>query len=158
MQVRLLGGFAVEVHGRAVEDKGWRLRKAKTLVKMLALAEGHRLHREQAIAVLWPDRAPAAAANNLHQVLHVARRQLNGGDGAPSCLRLDDDVLSLGSETRLWIDVDAFRHEAVAALRRGDGSRAQAALELYRGTLLPEDLYADWTEPSRGELERLHGE
>ena len=39
------GGFSVTVNGEPVPDR-WRLRKAKTLVKLLALAPGHRLHRE----------------------------------------------------------------------------------------------------------------
>ena len=38
-----------------VAADAWRLRKAKTLVKLLALARGHRLHREALTAVLWPD-------------------------------------------------------------------------------------------------------
>lgn len=158
VHVHLLGGFGVDIDDRAVPDDAWRLRKAKTLVKLLALAEGHRLHREQAIQLLWPDRAPAAAANNLHQVLHVARRQLDRGDGGARHLRLDDDVLTLGGEGALLIDVDVFRREAMAALRSGDQESARAALELYRGQLLPEDLYEEWTEPTRGELERLRGE
>ena len=37
VHVSLLGGFAVTVAGEPVEDR-WRLRKAKTLVKLLALA------------------------------------------------------------------------------------------------------------------------
>jgi len=43
---------------------------------VLALSPGHRLHREQAMALLWPDLAPKAALNNLHYALHVARRTL----------------------------------------------------------------------------------
>ena len=148
----------MEVGDQEVPDRAWRLRKAKTLVKLLVLAPQHRLHREQVIGVLWPDRAPAAAANNLHQVLHVARRQLAGGDAAGGRLRLDDDVLTLCSDEPLWIDVEAFRDQAVAALRSGDPAAARSALELYRGQLLPEDLYEEWTEPARGELERLRKE
>ena len=52
----LLGGFAAEAGGSPVPDSAWRLRKARELVKLLALADGHRLHREQAMDVLWPDR------------------------------------------------------------------------------------------------------
>jgi predicted ATPase len=158
VRVHLLGAFAVAVDDRPVPESAWRLRKARTLVKLLALAPGHRLHREQVIAVLWPDRPPAAAANNLHQVLHVARRQLDGGDTGRRCLRLEDDVLSLSAEEQLWIDAEAFRGEAVAALRSGDAQQAGAALELYTGTLLPEDLYEDWTEPARAELAGLQEE
>ena len=146
----MLGGFALSVDGQAVAGGSWRLRKARTLVKLLALAPGHRLHREQAIEVLWPDRPPDAAANNLHQALHVARRRLGGGEPRP--LRLADDAIVLGD---VWIDVDAFRTQAGEALRAGEPARARAALALYRGPLLPEDLYEEWTEPHRAELERL---
>ena len=45
LQVALLGGFSVRVGSRAVPGS-WRLRKSKTLVKLLALAEGHRAHRD----------------------------------------------------------------------------------------------------------------
>jgi predicted ATPase len=158
VRIHLLGAFAVAVDDQIVPDGAWRLRKAKTLVKLLALAPGHRLHREQVIAVLWPERAPEAAANNLHQVLHVARRQLDGGAGGRRCLRLEDDVLSLCADEELWIDAEAFRREAVAALRTRDAERAAAALELYPGPLLPEDLYEPWTEPVRAELDGLRGE
>ena len=48
--------------------------KSKTLVKLLALADGHRAHRDVIAGVLWPGLGPAAAANNLHQALHAARR------------------------------------------------------------------------------------
>jgi len=34
------------------------------LIKLLALARGHRLHREQAMEYLWPGLDPEAAANN----------------------------------------------------------------------------------------------
>ena len=45
VRVRLLGGFGVVVGSRTVEEGSWRLRKAGTLVKLLALAPRHRLHR-----------------------------------------------------------------------------------------------------------------
>jgi hypothetical protein len=78
VSVSLLGGFAATVDGVPVPATAWRLKKARELVKLLALAPGHRLHREQAMDLLWRDRAPAAAANNLHQAVYVARRALNG--------------------------------------------------------------------------------
>jgi hypothetical protein len=39
VHISLLGGFAITVSCEPVEDR-WRLRKAKTLVKLLALAPG----------------------------------------------------------------------------------------------------------------------
>ncbi|MFL6238561.1 MAG: BBE domain-containing protein [Actinomycetes bacterium] len=40
VRVSLLGGFAVSSDGAPIDER-WRLRKAKTLVKLLALAPGH---------------------------------------------------------------------------------------------------------------------
>ena len=76
MRVWLLGGFRVSVRSRVVRDDSWRLRKAASLVKLLALAPDHRLHREQVMELLWPDSGRRAASNNLRQTLHAARRTL----------------------------------------------------------------------------------
>src|SRR3954451_20259996 len=108
VNVTLLGGFAVAVDGAAVPDSAWRLKKGRELVKLLALAHGRRLHREQAMDVLWPDLAPAAASNNLHQAVHAARRALGA-----HAIDLRDEVLTLSAE----IDVDAFVSAATEARR-----------------------------------------
>ncbi|HEY4278808.1 MAG TPA: BTAD domain-containing putative transcriptional regulator [Conexibacter sp.] len=79
LEIQLLGGFAVSVGGRPVAEQAWRLRRAKSLVKLLALAPERRLHREQATELLWPGREPAA--NALHQVLYTARRAVAGDGG-----------------------------------------------------------------------------
>ncbi len=81
LRLRLLGGFGVTVGNRAVPESAWRLRKAKSLLKLLALAPDRRLHRERAAELLWPDRAADSAANNLHQALYVARRALEARGG-----------------------------------------------------------------------------
>src|SRR5215217_3533090 len=74
LRVRLLGGFQVSVGLRTVKESEWRLRKAASLVKLLALAPNHRLHREEAMDLLWPKLRSKAAANNLRYSLHNARR------------------------------------------------------------------------------------
>jgi DNA-binding SARP family transcriptional activator len=86
LSVSLLGGFHVRVGPRLVHDSDWRLRKTKNLIKLLALAPGHRLHREQVMELLWPDQDPEAAANNLHKAIYMARRALESGlsPAAPS--------------------------------------------------------------------------
>ena len=74
--VWLLGRFEVSIGSRVIREDEWRLRKAASLIKLLALAPGHRLHRELVMDLLWPELSPKAAANNLHRTLHVARRTL----------------------------------------------------------------------------------
>jgi DNA-binding response OmpR family regulator len=55
VRIRLLGGFEVMVGARTIQEDAWRLRKAANLIKLLALASGNRLHREQIMYTLWPN-------------------------------------------------------------------------------------------------------
>jgi DNA-binding SARP family transcriptional activator len=47
------------------------VRKVKSLVKVLALAPHHRLHREHVIDRWWPDMGSEDEANNLHKVFYI---------------------------------------------------------------------------------------
>ena len=149
VRVTLLGGFGAAVDGVSVPETAWRLKKARELVKLLALAAGHRLHREQAMDALWRDLAPAAAANNLHQALHVARRALH-----PAAIELRNEILTLSAE----IDLDRFELAAADARLLKTPAAYRAALAIYAGELLPENRYDDWVEPRRAELESLVAE
>jgi len=147
--VNLLGGFAADVSGAPVAESAWRLKKARELVKLLALAPGHRLHREQAMDLLWGDREPAAAANNLNQAVYVARRALDAGS-----IEARDEVLLLVAD----IDVDRFAVAAADARHTRTPGAYRAALALYGGELLPENRYDDWAAERRDELAELAGE
>ena len=46
VRVWLLGDFRVSAGSRTIHQEAWRLRKAAALVKLLALAPDHRMHRE----------------------------------------------------------------------------------------------------------------
>src|SRR5947209_7196785 len=147
--LQLLGGFDAAVDGDPVPEEAWRLKKARELVKLLALAPGHRVHREQAMDVLWRDRGPDAAANNLNQAVHVARRALDAG-----ALEVHDGMLRLAAD----IDVDRLEHAANDARRTRRSSAYRAALAIYTGELLPENPYDDWASQRRDELSELFEE
>ena len=123
--VRLFGGFRVEVDGRAVAADAWRHRRGADLVKLLALAPQHRLHRDQVMERLWPDLEPKAAGANLRKAVHYARRALGGKES----IRTEGELVALWPEGRLEVDADH--------------AEAQTA------ELLPEDPYTDWIEPHR---------
>ncbi len=150
LRISLLGGFSAAAGESVVNEGAWRLRKSKSLVKLLALAPEHRLHRERASELLWPDRDPAAAANNLHQALFVARRALEtaGLDGAAAIELRDDALLLVDAE----VDVEKFEDAAGEARGSGDKALCQSAVELYTGELLPEDRYEDWCSARRESL------
>jgi DNA-binding SARP family transcriptional activator len=136
VRVRLLGGFWVAVGSRTIEEDAWRLRKASALVKLLALAPGRRLHREQLMNLLWPELGKKAASNNLRHTFHTARTILNPTEGS-RYLASEEESLALCSRGDVWVDVDAFEEAAVSACRSRDPAVYRAALDLYGGELLP---------------------
>jgi predicted ATPase/DNA-binding SARP family transcriptional activator len=151
-----LGSFSVWAGGEKIDNEPWRSRRARSLVKLLALAEGHRMHRDQAAEMLWPDADRAASANNFHQTLFTARQALEPGKAV--CLRLEDGFISLsdGSGQPPWVDVEQFEAAAQAAKDGSDPAACQAALDLYAGDLLPEDRYAEWTQQPREHLRQVY--
>src|SRR5918993_3547969 len=171
LRLWLLGGFRVCVGPHTVREGAWQLKKAASLVKLLALAPSHHLHRERAMDLLWPDQGRRAAANNLSQALHAARLALRPDDakGASGYLASQDEQLLLCPGAELWVDVEAFEEAAATARRSRDAAAFRAALNLYAGELLPRDPYEEWAEvPREGlrqsflslleELARLHEE
>ncbi len=156
MRVELLGGFRIRVDRQVVGQDAWRLRKAAALVKLLALAPGYRLQREQVLEHLWSDRNPKAAANNFRQALYVARKVL-GADEGGRYLKLQGGQLALCPEERLWVDAKAFEAAAGSARRSAREPAAfRAAINLYAGDLLPEDRYEEWTMDRREALKNTY--
>jgi DNA-binding SARP family transcriptional activator len=149
-----LGGFSVSVVSRTIAQNGWRLRKAATLVKLLALAPGHRMHREQTMDLLWPESGRRAASNNLRTALHTARKVLDQEAGS-HYLASEVESLVLCSEGNLWVDVDGFEEIANTARRSQDPVAYRAAIALYAGELLLDDRYQARAE-GRREVLRLY--
>ena len=151
VDITLLGGFSVLVAGVHVPHGAWRRRTASGLVKLLALSEGHALHREQVVDLLWPDLSPEAAMPRLHQAAHYARSALGLRHGVV----LRRDRVMLLPETEVRVDAVEFRRRAERALSDGTPAAAEDVLADHEGELLPEDLYADWVTPHRETLGAL---
>lgn len=150
----LLGRFEVRSGDRLIIDQSWPRRKAKALLKLLALNRGRWLHREQILDTLWPDLEPAAADHNLRQNLHYLR-QAFADHGLPLPVETADRA-TLALSACAATDVDAFRESAQAARRvRTDPDLYEQALVFYFGDLAPEDIYEQWTESDREELKTL---
>lgn len=161
--IHLLGRFRVLVDGVLIEDARWGRRKSKTLVKLLALQplrHGFRqMHREELIALLWPDLEPEPAFNNFNKALHAARRSLEPSltaGRASRFLQTRDQLVQLAGEVS--VDVSAFELSAEDAIRTADRAKLESALRLYEGDLLPEDLYEDWTAVQREHLRSIKGQ
>ncbi len=147
--IRMLGGFDVECSGHAVTLPPGRPLSA---VQMLAVSGG-RLHAEVLSEQLWPGADAAAARNRLRNLLSRIRRAADG------LVERDGESIRLSPAT--IVDADRFAVQADAALTSGEGDRraaglAQAAVELYRGELLPDEPYAEWTFAARERLAARH--
>jgi DNA-binding SARP family transcriptional activator len=161
LEIRLLGPFRITVDGRAVEARCWSRRKPKLLVKLLALQPHQQLHREQAMELLWPDSDLEAASNNLHKAIHMARHALEPElqPAADSHFILTQgQQIVLHAPKKLWVDVEAFEQAATEALTGEDIEAYEAALALYGGDLLAEDIYEDWATRRREQLRGAYQE
>lgn len=145
----------MSIGSRGIEASRWRVKKAATLVKLLAIAPGHRLHREQVTNVLWPHLGTKSASNNLYRVLHSTRALLEAApaDAPFRHPALQGDTLALCPDGLLWTDVEAFE-EAAIARRSREPAAYRAAVELYASDLLPEDRYEEWAQERRQALRK----
>ena len=133
LDVRVLGGFAVEVDSRQVPPDAWEHGRATQLIKLLSLAPGHRLERDQVVEALWPHLDADAGASNLHKAASYARKAL--GDRDAVVLRGGRVELAPSAE----VSTDLERFEA------GDAG-------VEAGELLPDDPYEAWTVEPRERL------
>ena len=155
IRIELLGGFALHVGDRlAVTGPGGR-RDPVRLAEYLALAAGRRAHRDMVTDALWPDVAADAVSNRLHKAAHYLRHAI----GLAGSVTLSGDTVALLPERAVRVEVDVERFEELArraldeAVPAGDRSTAaDQALELYRGELLPHELYEDWAFHTRQRL------
>lgn len=110
IHITLLGRFAVTVRGNPVDEASWKRRHAAAVVKVLALAPGRRLHREQVIDRVRPTDTIAEAVPKLHKAAHFARRAI----GVPDAVVLRGDQVSMcpGSS----VTVDAVRFEDLVCI------------------------------------------
>jgi DNA-binding SARP family transcriptional activator len=140
-RVTVLGGFGVEVNGRAVPASAWH-HESDRLVKLLSLEPSHRLAASRATARLWPRLDARAANKKLAHAVKAACKAIGDRSG----VTLDAD------QVQLWpagsLDVDLLRFE-VAARRAASQRGSREAVDLYPGELLPDDHGEPWTEPAR---------
>jgi DNA-binding SARP family transcriptional activator len=152
VDVMLLGGFRTIVDGVEVASDAWSQRRARDLVKLLALAPRRRMHREQVIDALWPELPVSAGGANLRKAVHFARRALGWEDA----ITIIEGMVELAPDATVTVDSETFEREALSAQRSGDTGRFAKAAELYSGELLPEDRYEPWAEEARAELHRRY--
>lgn len=161
LTVYLLGTFRVVADGREVRDEEWQRRKARSLVKLLALQPQRRMHREQLIEALYPELEPEQGGSNLHRMVHLARRALEPGlaRGAQSrFIQVREGHVSLEAPGGVATDLEEFERRAADAFKSRSLAACEAALALYAGELLADDPYEDWARARREQAAALYHE
>ncbi|MGH9115167.1 MAG: AfsR/SARP family transcriptional regulator, partial [Acidimicrobiales bacterium] len=160
LRLRCLGGFALEIGGRTVDEAAAKPME-RSLLHLLALKAGAAAHREELVESLWPEAEPDAGVHRLQVAVSSLRRLLGPG---PECVgylvaREGDSyrlALPPGSDVDLWRLAQGVRR-AVAARAIGDTAYEEAclaeAVAAYGGPLLPGDGPADWVVGPRGSLQ-----
>ncbi|HWW54422.1 MAG TPA: BTAD domain-containing putative transcriptional regulator, partial [Acidimicrobiales bacterium] len=150
LRVRLLGGLDVE----GVDPAALGSRKARTLLKVLALGRGRPVTIDALVDCLWPQEPPGRPAEQVRVLVSRLRNVL----GAERLVRSDAGyALALD-----WLDIDALKELVEEAGRRSaSGSfglaraASSAAVALGRGPLLPDEPDAPWAEADRAAAGRL---
>lgn len=157
LRMSLLGRFEVRAGEDVIIDEAWHHRNAKALLKLLAVQRDRSLHREQVLDAFWSDLNPSAAAANLRKILFDLRAEFTARQLRAQVVKVADELVVLSPEVSL--DIDEFR--ACARSARSAKNRLdlyEEAISLYKGDLLIEDRYAEWTEVPRRELRDLHND
>ncbi|MFT4265051.1 MAG: BTAD domain-containing putative transcriptional regulator, partial [Nocardioides sp.] len=160
VSVHVLGAFALVVDGVAVPLASWPSRKARDVLRVLAVRGEEGVSRAGLAALIWPD--ADNVGNRLSVALSHVRAVLDPGR------RLGPDHYVVADRERVRLDlrhldvdvVDARRtaHRALDAARTGDPHAVpllEAAAALHSGEVCEDDPYAEWAMPARDELEGL---
>ena len=154
IEIQILGGFLVAVDRVAIAPNLWRRDRAAALVKLLAVNPQHRMHREQVMDLFWPEADSEVAGAALRKAVHFARKALGDND----LISTSGDTVSLAPGADLVIDADTFETEAIAAMRTPTAATCSAVADLWRGNLLPDDLYLDWLDAPRARLSQRYAD
>lgn|GEM_PF-3178265 len=155
--VRLFGGLQVTTERGAIADIAWRKRKARSLLVMLVLNRGQDVPREVILERLWPDMEYKSARNNFYVMWSTLKTTLAGDTGHDHARSYVQNAGGLCRVTpAVRSDLDEF-DDTIAALRASIGSEstdgvleaARGLMNLYRGELLPGDVYDDWVGDMR---------
>ncbi len=151
MRVCVLGTFAVELEDGSARTPRVVSRKARTLLKLLALERGHLVPTDRIAEVLWPEGPPSRPAENVATLVSRLRSWLG-----PGAVEGGRDGYLLAADVEVDRDVaERLTARAEQALAEGHSGVALVPAEsactlLARGRVLEDEPHADWAEPARG--------
>lgn len=149
LRIRLLGGLDVE----GVPPDAFGSRKARTVLRVLALGRGSPVSVDRLVDACWGDDPPTKPAEQVAVLVSRLRRAL----GRERIVH-GDAGYSLVAD---WLDLSELDDLAAEAVHRFQGKNhvgaraaAAAALSLVRGPVAPDELDDEWVEIERSAVDR----
>jgi len=162
LDLRCFGQFAVFRDGQPVPPERFARRRALTMLKILLTNYGKPVSREVLVESLWGDEPPKDPSRQLKVVVHYLRRALEpdreAGEGGLWVVRTDAGyAFDVTAPHRLdYQDFLSLAHWADRLRERGEPEAALAACEaavgMYTGDYLEDELYSDWCAAERDYL------
>lgn len=163
VEIRLLGGFVLSVHGARIPDCQLERRSMKAMLEYLVLHEGY-AKRYQIVEQVWPDCDYVLGFNRAYQATSALRSLVTERDKRLSLIvasRTSGEIsLDMGL---VGCDVARFRKAALEAVDEEDPARslacAREAERLYAGDLyLPSEDGTGYLAAMRAELRNLYAD
>ena len=164
VEISLFGGLEMRVNGDLLDLRGWGNSRTRHLFICLVVDSGNDLTREILYERLWPNQESKDLRNCYNVTWSQMRRRILNAlpkkkDGEAEIVY--DAFQNMGGRCMLnvndvYVDVHRFSQlssQLSESLLRDDTEACLSAiklmLEVYRGDLLPGDLYLDWLNVER---------
>jgi DNA-binding SARP family transcriptional activator len=157
-RVRLFGGLEVVTPRGQVGERDWSKRKARLLFAMLVSRMGTDVPRGEIIEYLWPDMQEERALNNFYVVWSAMKRAISPESIRDTPCPYVEHVRGVCRIVKQHVisDLEEFSDlVSIARQARHDGdvegelAALRALADVYRGEVLPGDVYDDWFAPLR---------
>jgi DNA-binding SARP family transcriptional activator/tetratricopeptide (TPR) repeat protein len=156
VDLHLAGTFRVIRDGTELTDGEIGSRKARMLLKLLAVERASLVPVDRIVDVLWPGGPPAAPEQNVATLVSRLRAVL-GADliqGGRPGYRLAGDAVTVDLDAAArFCDQAEGKLATAAAVALAAAERAHALLS--SGTAIGDEPYATWADPARDEVRGL---
>jgi DNA-binding SARP family transcriptional activator len=157
LYAQILGPIQVTFVGGRLGPRDFGGVKPKQVLEILLLARGRAVSKDVMADHLWGESLPRNVSASLETYVSVLRRRLDpSGQLGHGLIQTERAAYRIPSE-RVDLDLDRFddlvREAAVAVAAEGK-QRLELAMELVRGEVLEDEIYAEWADPLRQSFRR----
>ncbi|MEL6256480.1 MAG: BTAD domain-containing putative transcriptional regulator, partial [Bacteroidota bacterium] len=161
VEVKLMGKFEIFIQGKKMTSLPGK--KGQGLLSYLFYFHPRPIAREILMETFWPKVATSSSRNSLNVALHGIRKSFEKFSPDSDILIYKNGAYSLNPEWEITVDVKSF----INHWKRGQSMETstgivsaiscyEKAASFYTNTLLMDDLYSEWIQPERDNLQETY--